>query len=72
MFGDNSAASKDSRVWGLPHPLVTEELGVSSPFVVPREMVIGKAWSVYFPAPITLSPGGKAFIPDFGRVRFIR
>lgn len=72
MFGDNSAASKDSRVWGLPHPLVTEELGVSSPFVVPREMVIGKAWSVYFPAPIALSPGGRAFIPDFGRVRFIR
>lgn len=72
MFGDNSGASKDSRLWGRPHRLVVNELGVESPFVVPSEMVIGKAWSVYFPAPLSLDPGGRAFIPDFGRVRFIR
>jgi hypothetical protein len=35
-------------------------------------MIVGKAFSVYFPAPISMSPGGTAFIPDFGRVRFIR
>ncbi len=72
MFGDNSGASKDSRLWGRPHPLVTRELGNDSPFIVPREMVIGKAWSVYFPAPMAMSAGGRAFIPDFGRLRFIR
>ncbi|MSR70138.1 MAG: S26 family signal peptidase [Phycisphaerales bacterium] len=72
MFGDNSGASKDSRLWGRPHPLVTQELGNDHPFVVPREMVIGKAWSVYFPAPMPMNLGGRAFIPDFGRLRFIR
>ena len=72
MFGDNSGASKDSRLWGRPHPLVVSELGIESPFIVPSQMVIGKAWSVYFPAPLALNPGGRSFIPDFGRVRFIR
>ncbi len=72
MFGDNSGASKDSRLWGRPHPLVTNELGNDHPFVVPQELLIGKAWSVYFPAPMPLSSGGRAFIPDFGRLRFIR
>lgn len=72
MFGDNSAASRDSRLWGRPHPLVTRELGVDAPFVVPRDMLIGQAWTVYFPAPLPMAPGGSAFIPDFGRLRFIR
>ena len=72
MFGDNSGASKDSRLWGRSHPLVLRELGNDHPFVVPREMLIGKAWSVYFPAPVAMSSGGRAFIPDFGRLRFIR
>ncbi len=72
MFGDNSGASKDSRLWGRSHPLVVRELENDSPFIVPREMVIGKAWSVYFPAPMAMNPGGRAFIPDFGRLRFIR
>jgi len=72
MFGDNSAASRDSRLWGRPHQLVTRELGVTEPFIVPHEMLIGQAWTVYFPAPLPMSPGGATFIPDFGRLRFIR
>ena len=72
MFGDNSAASRDSRLWGRPHELVVRELGVTEPFVVPHEMLIGQAWTVYFPAPLPMSPGGATFIPDFGRLRFIR
>jgi signal peptidase I len=72
MFGDNSGASKDSRLWGRSHPLVVRELGNDHPFIVPREMLIGKAWSVYFPAPVAMTTGGRAFIPDFGRLRFIR
>jgi hypothetical protein len=39
---------------------------------VPHEMLIGQAWTVYFPAPLPMSPGGATFIPDFGRLRFIR
>jgi signal peptidase I len=72
MFGDNSAASRDSRLWGRPHQLVIRELGMSEPFIVPHELLIGQAWSVYFPAPLPMSPGGSAFIPDFGKLRFIR
>lgn len=66
MLGDNSAASRDSRLWGRPHPIVTEQLGDASPFVVPRDLLLGKAWCVYFPAPL---PG---YVPDFGSLRFIR
>jgi hypothetical protein len=38
--------------------------------VVPREMIVGKAWAVYFPAPVVAPP--LPFVPDFGRIRFIR
>jgi signal peptidase I len=72
MFGDNSGASRDSRLWGRPHPLVSVQLGNDSPFVVPEDLMIGKAWCVYFPAPMRLSPGSTPFIPDFGELRFIR
>lgn len=76
MLGDNSAASRDGRVWGRPHPLVVRELGIEAPFVVPRELLLGKAWCVYFPAPlpVMLPSGqpGKAIVPDFGSLRFIR
>ncbi len=72
MLGDNSGASRDSRLWGRPHPLVVDQLNVSSPFVVPEALMIGKAWCVYFPSPLRLSPGGTPFIPDFGQFRFIR
>ncbi|MDA0802158.1 MAG: S26 family signal peptidase [Planctomycetota bacterium] len=72
MFGDNSAASRDSRLWGSPHPLVVDQLEYEQPFCVPTEMVIGRAWAVYFPSLIPMDPGGRKFIPDFGRLRFIR
>ncbi len=72
MLGDNSAASRDSRVWGYPHPLAELRTGDGSPFVVPRSMLLGKAWCVYFPAPLPYTPGGRAVVPDFGRLRFIR
>jgi signal peptidase I len=71
MAGDNSAASSDSRLWGNPHPLVAQQID-THPFVVNRKLMLGKAWVVYFPAPHSLVEDGKAFIPDFGRLRFIR
>jgi hypothetical protein len=72
MFGDNSAASRDGRIWGRPHPLAAEFAGDDAPFVVPRRLLIGKAFSVYFPAPLPWTKGGRSIIPDFGRLRFIR
>ena len=72
MLGDNSGASRDSRMWGRAHPLTLRTFGDAQPGIVPESMIVGKAFSVYFPAPISMSPGGTAFIPDFGRVRFIR
>lgn len=72
MLGDNSSASRDARLWGRAHPLALQTFGDAQPGVVPREMIVGKAWAVYFPAPISMSPGSPTFIPDFGRLRFIR
>jgi signal peptidase I len=72
MCGDNSAFSRDSRLWGRPSPLVTEIFGESDPFIVPRELLLGKAWSVYFPAPVPPTEDGPSVMPDFGHLRFIR
>lgn len=72
MLGDNSAASRDSRLWGRPNPLVTRVFGEDAPFVVPRPLLLGKAWCVYFPAPVSPMQGWPAVLPDFGQLRFIR
>lgn len=84
MLGDNSAASRDGRLWGRPHPLLDREFGFNSPFVVPRPLLVGKAWCVYFPATARLAAGIDgtsaddrlgalpALAPSFGRLRFIR
>ncbi len=71
MLGDNSSASLDSRLWGRPHPIVAAQID-DSPFIVNRKLLLGKAWVVYFPSPLSVSEGGRGFIPDFGRLRFIR
>ncbi len=72
MLGDNSAASRDGRAWGRPHPLVAERLEDDTPFVVHRKLLLGKALVVYFPAPQPITRGGRGLIPDFGKLRFIR
>jgi signal peptidase I len=71
MLGDNSAGSSDGRVWRNPHPLIAEQID-PSPFVVNRKLLIGKAWVVYFPAPYSITESGVPFVPDFGRLRYIR
>ena len=68
MLGDNSASSRDSRLWGRAHALTLRTFGDSQPGVVPESMIVGKAWAVYFPAPLGLKRGGV----DYGRFRFIR
>ncbi|MCB9840622.1 MAG: hypothetical protein H6809_03095 [Phycisphaeraceae bacterium] len=65
--GDNSAASLDARLWDRPDPWVAAELD-DTMGVVPRDLLIGKAFFVYFPAMKRERP-----VPmiDFGRMRFI-
>jgi hypothetical protein len=69
VLGDNSPASKDSRLWDHVDPWVAEELDETMG-VVPRDLMMGKAFFVYFPAPLA-GPRG-APVPDIGRMRLIR
>jgi len=69
MAGDNSAYSLDGRLWGNPDEFVAAQID-KAPFVVHRDLLIGKAWSVYWPATHRLGP--LPIVPNFGRVRFIR
>ena len=71
VLGDNSGRSLDGRLWGAPHPYVATQID-DSPFIVPRDLLIGKAWMVYYPAPHSLKDGGMGLIPDFGSFRFIQ
>ncbi len=63
MAGDNSAYSLDGRLWGNPDEFVAAQID-DSPFVVHRDLLIGKAWGVYWLPP--------PMIPEFNRFRFIR
>lgn len=78
-LGDNSPQSKDSRLWTdvdkwVHYNVATaEEKQYPRELVgfVPRDLMIGRAFFVYFPAPHRLSPDSVGFIPNFGRMRFI-
>jgi signal peptidase I len=81
MMGDNSPASRDGRFWGRPHPILKQSIGFDAPFVVPGELLVGKAWCVYFPATYPLGGGldmqdpsarSPNLVPNFGSLRFIR
>ncbi len=65
--GDNSPASSDGRLWADVDPWVAREID-GTLGVVPRELMMGKAFFVYFPS--LLHDGGVP-APDFGRMRFI-
>lgn len=63
MLGDNSAASKDSRLWDR------EE------FYVRRDLLIGKALYIYWPHSFNRVPGAGIwfpFFPNFARMGFVR
>ena len=62
-MGDNSPQSKDARLW---HDGYKEgDLGYVHPYV-DREFLIGKAVFIYWPHP------WYGFLPNFGRMSFIR
>lgn len=69
MCGDNSPRSADSRLWAANSidPWVRDLID-ATPGAVNRDLIVGKAFVVYFPAPLD---GGPVLAPDFGRVRWI-
>ena len=73
VLGDNSSASKDSRLWDRVDPWVGATID-PTPGVVHRDLMLGKAFFVYFPAPHDVVVGRRVYniVPDLGRTRFIR
>ncbi|MAE65018.1 MAG: signal peptidase I [Phycisphaeraceae bacterium] len=76
-LGDNSPLSHDGRFWEEKNlaPWIRQTMlpDESHRFgVVPEDLMIGKAFFVYFPAPYPISSNGAAVVPNFGEMRFIR
>ena len=71
MCGDNSPASNDGRTWDPPAPWIEHRFN-GNQGIVPRELILGKAFFVYYPSPEGLSDDGVRFIPNFGQMRLIR
>jgi len=69
MCGDNSSNSLDSRLWepGSIDKWVEQEID-DRLGMVHRDLVVGKAFMVYFPA---LLDDGPMLTPDVGRMRWI-
>ncbi len=76
MLGDNTAASKDSRLWDVVGPHMRDRGEKFQLGTVPRDQLIGKAFFVYWPSGhrIDWLPLLNRFglIPDVGRMRWIR
>jgi signal peptidase I len=72
-LGDNSPLSHDGRYWDTIDPWVKHRMfaGEERFGVVPRELMMGRAFFVYFPAMFPLNEGGPKIIPNFGRMRVI-
>ena len=72
-LGDNQPASKDGRDWSGVNGWVQQRYfdGDERLGVVPRSLLVGRAFMVYYPAPHGFSPQGKGVLPDFGRMRFV-
>jgi signal peptidase I len=75
VLGDNSPNSLDSRAWGAsnlgPHlhaALNGETYDIGT---VPADQMIGRAFFVYWPGFMPLTPWGPNLLPDLGRVRWI-
>jgi hypothetical protein len=76
MLGDNTAASKDSRLWDVAGPHLVDRGEAFQLGTVPRDQLIGRAFFVYWPnghriewLPLVDNLG---VIPDVGRMRWIR
>jgi signal peptidase I len=69
VCGDNSPASSDSRLWDPPDPWVAARIDATEG-IVPRDLMIGRAFFVYFPA-MARNLWSNVPMPDFGRLRWI-
>lgn len=76
MLGDNTAASKDSRLWDQIGPHLERRGDSVQLGAVPGDQLIGRAFFVYWPSGYRLEwlPLFSRFgiIPDVGRMRWIR
>ncbi len=78
-FGDNSPLSHDSRFWGQVNPWIHARMfkqgtdHQAALGIVPRKLLMGKAFFVYFPAPLGFVPENwpVVFVPNFESMRFI-
>ena len=86
VLGDNSPISSDSRFWNDTEPWVQQHmfdptddpdpqtgrrLPSARTHVVPRGLMVGRAFFIYFPAPYPATASGRAIIPNFGQMQFI-
>lgn len=78
VLGDNSAESVDSRYWSDPdywvqlHIFGDGKTPRKRRGIVPREYLIGRAFFVYFPAPLPIPGTDLHVLPNFGEMRFLR
>lgn len=76
-LGDNSPFSADSRAWDsvdpwvLQHALAEGTTQSEGRGIVPRRLMMGKAFFVYFPSMIGSSPQSFPYFPNFGEMRLI-
>jgi len=69
VFGDNSPKSKDSRIWASEGP--------NTPHYVSRELLIGKAFVIFWPdtkykLPLPGLPVSLPYFPNFKEMGFVR
>ena len=76
FLGDNSAQSKDSRLWDVAGNHLASRGEGYQLGTVPRDQLIGRAFFVYWPSGLRtkLIPAMQdiGWIPNFGRMRWIR
>lgn len=76
MLGDNSAQSKDSRLWNYVGDHLLDRGEDYQLGTVPHDQLIGRAFFVYWPSGLRTSivPFLRevGWIPNFGRMRWIR
>ncbi|MFH1419598.1 MAG: S26 family signal peptidase [Planctomycetota bacterium] len=72
--GDNSPASKDSRLWWEVSPKLAARTGDDkySFGTVPGDQLIGRAFFVYWPSGFRISSSVPAMVPNVGKMRIIR
>jgi hypothetical protein len=79
MLGDNSPASKDSRLWDEVGSHLRDRGQDFQLGTAPQDQLIGRAFFVYWPSGIRPDwlPGRgeffiERFVPNVGRMRWIR